>query len=245
MKSVYFDVLQQRIRDIRASQRSATEKIIEVVAESLDYDSKKLPAIIHRLVSVLCTKRNLERFANYLLYTVEAKTLGWKAAGNKEKAYGAWVMNDVERMAREFVIYNIYNRIPDDDQVFYYPSFNGMWVEYQGGEGPDSTVLLPQELKNYEHNYAVLRVIGMNRLIEACSDRRIGRTRPYDILAKLDHEVVDGMPGGVFSANPIIFGDDNENGYSFEFSHFEVDLEEPDPKYRTLYVVFRYITILS
>jgi hypothetical protein len=31
----------------------------------------------------------------------------------------------------------------------------------------------------------------------------------------------------------------------FEFSHFEVDLREPDSQYRTLYVVYRYDTTAS
>ena len=32
---------------------------------------------------------------------------------------------------------------------------------------------------------------------------------------------------------------------NFEFSHFEVDLREPDSQYRTLYVVYRYDTTAS
>ena len=31
----------------------------------------------------------------------------------------------------------------------------------------------------------------------------------------------------------------------FQFSHFEVDLREPDSQYRTLYVVYRYDTTVS
>ena len=31
----------------------------------------------------------------------------------------------------------------------------------------------------------------------------------------------------------------------FQFSHFEVDLREPDSQYRTLYIVYRYDTTVS
>ena len=244
MKSIYFDELQQRVRDIRSSQRSAMAKIADVIAEAMDYDSKKLSTIMMSIKHLLQTQENAERFANFLLYIVEARANGKEATGNKAKAYSAWVMSDVETLAKHFAICRIYKHDPGDDYLYRYPCYNGVWFAREGEE-PNSSVRLPQELQDCNKHYVVLRVQGMNRLIEHCSDPISGRPRPYDILARLDHLIVDCLPEGVFPANPLITAD-VESGqfdsshFPFKFSHFEVDMQEPDPDFRTLYVVYSY-----
>ncbi|MBQ7423918.1 MAG: hypothetical protein IJ604_05235 [Prevotella sp.] len=244
---IKFDELQQRVRSIRRNtHRNSTYKVDDVLRLAIDYNYEKSQDIWREIVLVLAPRYRVEPitehavrsfinwgvpFAHFLLLTVEA----W-ADNNK-----AWVMSDVVTIAKQFIL----ERDPGDAYIFKYPSYNGLWVEYQEGEGPDTTVLLPQELKEYNNNYLVLRVIGMNRLIETCSDPQPIRARPFDILNRLDREVINGMPGGVFPAHTVIFCDNDEHGFIFEFSHFEVDLQEPDPKFRTLYVVYRYDTIVS
>ena len=238
MKSIYFDELQKRVRDIRSSQRSAMAKITDVLAASIDYKQDELVPVIHRLRLILNMQQHVERFANFLLYTVEA----W--ANGKSGVLRAWTINDVEQLAKQFVINFNINRDLFDESIYQYPSYNGVCCAREGEE-PNSSVCLPQELQAYKKNYVVLRVQGMNRLIEHCSDPISGRPRPYDILAQLDHLIVDCLPEGVFPANPLITAD-VENAlfdfshFPFKFSHFEVDMQEPDPDFRTLYVVYSY-----
>lgn len=240
MKEDYFDYLLQRVHDIRSCERSAMAKIGDVIALSMDYDRGKLPLQLRKLRELLKFHDFAERFANYLLLVVEVRA----------KIKSAWTMSDIDQMVVDFVIRYLIARTPEDSLIFNYTCYNGQ--TFPGPFGVEGEVLdyfigLPPELQSYHHNYAVLRVIGMNRLIETCSSTRTGYgySRPYDILAKLDHKVLDGMPGGEFEAKPVIFPDGSEKGFVFEFSHFEVDMQEPDPDYRTLYVVYRYDTILS
>lgn len=233
MKAIYFDELRTRIRDIRSSERSALAKIADVMAESMDYDKTKMQALLHSIHDMFSLGKNLERFTNYLLLKMEAKA-------NRN---AAWVMGDIENLARKFVINIVYYANIDNSCIYRYPCFNGKWVQLHEGD-KEETVILPEDLKSYHHNYAVLRVINMDLLIESCSDiKQAGRARPYDILAQLDHQIVDGMLGGYFPAHPVILVDNIEKGFGFEFSHFEVDLQEPDPDFRTLYVVYRYSSI--
>lgn len=240
MKEDYFDYLLQKVRDIRSSERSAMAKIADTIALSVDYDSQKLPLLLRQMQELLKVQDFAERFANYLLLKVEGRAV----------SKSTWTMSDIDQMAVDFVIRYRIARIPEDNHIFNYTCFNGRAIPgpyHEECEGLDDFIGLPPELQSYHHNYAVLRVIGMNRLIETCSCTRtgFGYSRPYDILAKLDHKVVDGMPGGEFEANPVIFPDGSEKGFVFEFSHFEVDMQEPDPDFRTLYVVYRYDTIIS
>jgi hypothetical protein len=233
MKAIYFDELRTRIRDIRSSERSALAKIADVMAESMDYDKTKMQALLHSIHDMFSLGKNLERFTNYLLLKMEAKA-------NRN---AAWVMSDIENLARKFVINIVYYANIDNSCIYRYPCFNGKWVLLHEGD-KEETVILPKDLKSYHHNYAVLRVINMDLLIESCSDiKQADRARPYDILAQLDHQIVDGMPGGYFPTHPVILVDNIEKGFGFEFSHFEVDLQEPDPDFRTLYVVYRYSSI--
>ena len=239
MKENYFDYPLQKVRDIRSSERSAMAKIGDVIALSADYSTIKAPSLLRHIRDWLENDHNAERFANYLLLIAE----GW-AQNNK-----AWVMNDIEMEVREFAVRFLYKPIPEDGQIYCFTCFNGEWEGEHGDGlyGVDAIVRLPSELQSSHHNYAVLRVMEMNRLIETCSGIKAGSgyARPYDILAKLDHRVVGCMLAGKFPAIQVVFIDGSEKGFVFEFSHFEVDMQEPDPNFRTLYVVYRYDTIIS
>ncbi len=243
MQPIYFNELQQRVRDIRTSERSAMAKIADIIALSIDYDSNSITMTVtlKRIKEILRTQLNVERFANFLMFTAEARANGNEASGNKEKAYSAWVMSDVEWLARQFVVDLLYGYDPNEDYIFRYPSYNGVRFA-RDGEKHDSSVCLPQELQAYKKNYVVLRVRSMNRLIEHCSYPFPGYPRPYDILAQLDHLVIECLPEGVFPVNHRINARSGVflQEFKFMFSHFEVDLQEPDPNYRTLYVVYNY-----
>lgn len=244
-KSIYFNELQQRIRDIRASERSAIAKIADVIAEAMDYDAKKMPVLIKRITDFLQTRSNAERFANYLLLRTEAMSSGtFVAYINTPPCFSAWTMSDVEQWAKSYAVKLMYSHEPGNHLLFRYDSYNGVLTAREGEE-PNSSVRLPKELEAYKKNYCVLLVKDMLRLIERCSNISTDQTRPYDILAKLDRLVVECMPEGVFPANPVIDTGTEETSsvftrFQFAFSHFEVDMQEPDPDFRTLYVVYGY-----
>ena len=84
----------------------------------------------------------------------------------------------------------------------------------------------------------------MDRFIDTFCSRDTYYRRAYAILADLDKEVLESLETGEFnewvSVSYKDFGD-----AIFEFSHFEVDLREPDSQFRTLYVVYRYDTSVS
>ena len=85
-----------------------------------------------------------------------------------------------------------------------------------------------------------LKVSGVDTF---CSRNTYYR-RAYDILHELDKRVLEELEAGEFSSWIDI--EYKEGGWAFfEFSHFEVDLREPDSQYRTLYVVYRYDTTAS
>jgi hypothetical protein len=63
-------------------------------------------------------------------------------------------------------------------------------------------------------------------------------------LADLDKEILKCVDTGMFPSWVLIPYKDGGDAI-FQFSHFEIDLREPDEKYRTLYVVYRYDTIAS
>lgn len=239
MKEDYFDYQLQKVRDIRSSERSGMGKIADVIALSTDYSTTKLPLLLRQIRNWLENAHNAERFANYLLLISEV----WA------ECHQAWVMSDIEMKVKEFAVRFLYKPIPEDSQIYCYTCFNGIYNGEPGTDlyGIDGIVKLPPELHSNQYKYVVLRVMDMNRLIETCSGTRTdsGFARPYDILAKLDHVVVDCMPSGEFSSFEVVFIDGTENGFIFEFSHFEVDMQEPDPNFRTLYVVYRYDSTIS
>lgn len=239
MEKGYFVYLIQKLRDIRSSERSAMAKIGDIISLSIDYSTPKVPIQMRQIREWLENKQNVERFANYLLLMTEE----W-AQSNK-----AWVMSDIDKMVREFAVRFLYKPIPEDVQIYCYTCFNGEWEGEHGDGlyGIDGIVKLPPELQSNQYKYVVLRVMDMNRLIETCSAIKAGSgyARPYDILAELDHRVVGSMLAGKFPALQVVFIDGSEKGFVFEFSHFEVDMQEPDPKFRTLYVVYRYDSIVS
>ena len=90
----------------------------------------------------------------------------------------------------------------------------------------------------------ILKIEDMDRFIDTFCSRDTYYRRAYAILADLDKEVLESLEAGIFK--DWIWVDYKDFGDAmFEFSHFEVDLREPDSKYRTLYVVYRYDTTIS
>jgi hypothetical protein len=85
----------------------------------------------------------------------------------------------------------------------------------------------------------VLKIADMDRLVDTFCSRNTYYRRTYALLADLDKEVLECVDEGVFPLETMV--PYKEEGYAlFLFSHFEVDLNEPDERYRTLYVVYEF-----
>ena len=142
---------------------------------------------------------------------------------------------DIEVLAHEFLYDNSFKQ-----DVYDYPSFQGVYEEDdEGGQ-----VSLPEELQNFKGSSMVLKIEDMDRLIDTFCSRDTYYKRAYAILADLDKEVLDCVETGVFPQWILVPYKDGGDAM-FEFSHFECDLREPDEKYRTLYVVYRFDTTVS
>lgn len=223
--SRYFEELLMRIRDIRASERSAMQKITDVIASTADYDGVTTLRRFSGYVKQLGEQGTTERFANRLLLYAET------SAKMQKTLYG----KDIEELAHEFIYDNSFKQ-----DIYDYPSFQGVYEEDEDG----GQVSLPEELQNFKGSSMVLKIEDMDRLIDTFCSRDTYYKRAYAILADLDKEVLDCVETGVFP-QWILVPYKEEGDAMFEFSHFECDLREPDERYRTLYVVYRYDTTAS
>lgn len=224
-KSRYFEELLMRIRDIRSSERGAMQKITDVIVSAADYDGINSLRRFSGYIKQLGEQGATERFANRLLLYAET------SAKMQNILYG----KDIEELAHEFIYDNSFKQ-----DVYDYPSFQGVYEEDdEGGQ-----VSLPEELQNFKGGSMVLKIEDMDRLIDTFCSRNTYYKRAYAILADLDKEVLDCVETGVFP-QWILVPYKEEGDAMFEFSHFECDLREPDEKYRTLYVVYRYDTTAS
>ena len=101
-----------------------------------------------------------------------------------------------------------------------------------------------KELEGFKGGSMILKLEDMDRFIDTFCSRDTRYRRAYDILHELDKRVLESLEAGEFQAWIDIDYKDGGSAF-FEFSHFEVDLREPDSQYRTLYVVYRYDTTAS
>jgi hypothetical protein len=223
--SRYFDELLEKIRDIRASERNAMQKISDVIASTADYDGATSLRRFTGYAKQLGEQGATERFANRLLLYAEI------SAKMQKTLYG----KDIEVLAHEFIYNNSFKQ-----DIYDYPSYQGVYEEDAEG----GYVSLPDELQDFKGISMVLKIEDMDRLIDTFCSRNTYYKRAYTILADLDKEVLKCVEAGVFS-QWILIPYKEEGDAIFEFSHFECDLREPDEKYRTLYVVYRYDTTIS
>lgn len=223
----YFKELLERIRDIRSSERSAIAKIGDVLATAVDYNIKDAQSFLSRYAKALNSYQLETRFANLLMLRAESWAMNQKTM----------TMGDIEVLAHGFVHDSSYKQ-----DIYDNPSYQGGYVESE--EGIEPTVLLPQELKDFKGSNMVLKIEDLDRLIDTFSSLNTYYRRAYAILADLDKEIMGCMETGEFPS--WIDVEYKDFGFAmFEFSHFEVDLREPDATYRTLYVVYRYDTTVS
>ena len=214
-----------KVREIRASERSAMQIITDVIASSVDYDGVTSLRRFSNFANQLNERGITERFANRLLLYAET------SAKNLHALY----VKDIEVLAHRFIYDNSFKQ-----DIYDNPSYQGLYEEDENG----GFVRLPEELLNFKGSSMVLKIEDMDRLIDTFCSRNTYYRRAYAIMADLDKEMLKCVDSGKFPQ--WVYIDYKDGGCAvFEFSHFECDLREPDEKYRTLFVVYRYDTTAS
>lgn len=233
----YFDNLLARVRDIRASERTPKQKVTDIVSLAIDYDTENAPPLLSQLysrITALGTNGDL-RFANCMIMSVES----WA------KCHHPLTMKSIEEQLRYWLM-----DADNNQHIYEYPSFSGIYEEENAADEeemplvPETTVRLPKEIEGFRGTSMILKIEDMDRFVDTFCSRNTYYRRAYDILAELDKRVLEDLETGEFQEWIDI--EYKEGGWAFfEFSHFEVDLREPDSQYRTLYVVYRYDTTAS
>jgi hypothetical protein len=232
----YFDDLLAKIREIRASEKTPKQKVTDIVSLAIDYDTENATPLLSQLysrITALGTNGDL-RFANCMIMSVES----WA------ECHHNLTMKSIEEQQRYWLM-----DADNNQHIYEYPSFSGIYDDEDVDEEemplvPETTVRLPKELEGFKGGSMILKLEDMDRFIDTFCSRNTYYRRAYDILHELDKRVLESLEAGDFQTWIDI---DYKDGGSvfFEFSHFEVDLREPDSQYRTLYVVYRYDTTAS
>ena len=238
----YYEKLLARIREIRASEKTPRQKVADIVKCAIDYDAEDariLLSLLYSRMAALGPNGDL-RFANCMIMHVEH----WA------ECHFPLTMKDFETNQRDWLM-----DADNNQHIYEFPSFCGNYEEEDVDEEnneddedqgfvPETYVTLPKELEGFKGGSMILKIEDMDRLIDTFCSRNTYYRRAYAILADLDKEVLESLEEGVFK--DWIWIDYKEFGDAmFQFSHFEVDLREPDSQYRTLYVVYRYDTTVS
>ena len=215
----YFDDLLTKIREIRASERTPRQKVADIISLAMDYDKEgavPLLSLLNSRMTALGTNGDL-RFANCMIMSVER----WA------ECHHPLTMKSIEEQQRYWLM-----DADNNQHIYEYPSFSGIYEDDE--EEEDS--LVPETM--------VSLIEDMDRFIDTFCSRNTYYRRAYDILAELDKQVLESLEEGAFPQWTDV--EYKDGGWAnFEFSHFEVDLREPDSQYRTLYVVYRYDTTAS
>lgn len=233
--SRYFERVLQKIRKIRASEMPPLMKVEALLHCTVDYKKEEAEGFLKQLIEVLLETCLVDggRIINLMLLYAERRV----CSGFRLKMTDFWVGLD------EWVL-----EISNNLQLYNYPCFRGVY-DYDFHEDEfdewDANVALPPELEDYKYTDSmVLRVIDGDWLIDVFNSSTPDCRRAYDVLADLDKRVLVSLKTGVFKEwihIPYSVG----GVAMFQFSHFEVNLSEPDPQFRTLYVVYRYDTSAS
>ena len=225
MNDQFFEAALQKIREIRRSKRSTTQKLGDTLNHLVVVQEKDLVEWLNKYQKMLGQPEYMERFTNLLMLRAEVWMQHRKLVS----------MSDIEQLSEEFSTGESYKQ-----DIYNFPSFQGDFEEDEDG-GQSS---LPEELKDFKGSSMVLKIEDIDRFMDTFCSRDTYYRRAYAILAELDKQVLECVEDDVFPEWTLIpYKDDGDA--IFQFSHFEVDLREPDEKYRTLYVVYRYDTTVS
>lgn len=230
----YYDSLLAKIREIRASEKPPRQKVVDILKCAPDYDADeagRMMDVLNEKMTGLGKNGDL-RFANCMIMWAE----GW-AENNR-----AMTLEDIKKLTRQWL-----TDADNNQHIYEFPSFTGDYVEADAEDEShvsDRSVRLPEGLAGFKGHHMVLRIEDMDRFIDTFCDRNTYYRRAYAMLAELDEKVMESLEAGLFD-DWILIPYKDWGDAMFQFSHFEVDLREPDSQYRTLYVVYRYDTTVS
>ena len=212
----YFDDLLTKIREIRASERTPRQKVADIISLAMDYDKEgavPLLSLLNSRMTALGTNGDLR--------------LRWA------ECHHPLTMKSIEEQQRYWLM-----DADNNQHIYEYPSFSGIYEDDEEEEDslvPETMVSLPKELEGFKGGSMILKIEDMDRFIDTFCSRNTYYRRAYDILAELDKQVLESLEEGAFPQWTDV--EYKDGGWAnFEFSHFEVDLREPDSQYRTLYV---------
>ena len=225
----YFDIELLRIRNIRDRERSPKRKIINLLEIASDFDEKDSIGDLRETVNELnqLDDDGLERMFNYLCLVSEVYA-------------SEHILMRVKNLCN--IIRESVNDMAKNPDLYNYTCYRGKYEKDENGD--PVSVSLPQELEGYRCRHMILKIMDMDKVIDTFSERDTSHRRAYQILADLDELVLESLERNKFQTWELVsYSCDGEA--MFEFSHFEVNTNEPDKKYRTLYVVYRYDSTVS
>ncbi len=223
----YFDELLEKLRDIRSSNRRSGQRVADILALTADYDGDNTVNYFAPYVQQLDELSFMERFANMLQMKAEAFA----------KSRIELEVNDIVGWADDFFC-------ADHRTANTFKSQCYAGDEVCDEEGAIISYLLPEELKTSHIKYIVLKIDNIDYFVDVFSEINNHDKRAYKILAELDKEVILCVDNKKFPNTVFIPYNENADAL-FGFSHFEMDMSEPEADYRTLYVVYSYFYSVS
>ena len=229
----YYDSLLAKIREIRASEKPPRQKVADILKCAPDYDADEASCMMDVLNEKMTElgKNGDLRFANCMIMWAEGR------AGSNSPM----TLVDIKKLSNGWLM-----DADNNQHIYEFPSFSGDYEESDPDEDghSDTYVRLPEALADFKGRNMVLRIEDMDRFIDTFCDRNTYYRRAYAMLAELDEKVMESLEAGLFD-DWIFIAYKDWGDAMFQFSHFEVDLREPDSQFRTLYVVYRYDTTVS
>ncbi len=223
----YYELLRQKIRDIRQSEMTARKKIKELIDTAVDYDAERDADKMSEALQTMSLMDNvrLMRMFNALSMLVE-ESLRYKH------------LTTLDTFCRRVEELSLHvNRYP---LAYLYTCYAADYdeEEWEKNENEEPMVSLPEELLHKKFYRIILRVLDADYILETFPWGHRYNISGYDILAKLEKEVM-GYEDGLFPSMPMV-PYNSESDVVFEFSHFEINTEDPDASYHTLYVFYQF-----
>lgn len=225
----YYDELLAKIRKIRSSERMPRQKITDLLRTAKDFDDSDPTGCLSEAVNNMSQLDNdgLLRMFNCLCLFVDSQAKSHLSLSVKD--------------ACDYIARNVVDVATNPD-IYTFTCYSGVY-EYDEDDNPIS-VSLPKELEGSKGHNMILKIMDMDRFIDTFSSRDTYYRRAFPILAELDERVLDSLECNQFETWELVSYKEDGDAM-FEFSHFEVNTNEPDNNYRTLYVVYRYDTTIS
>ena len=225
----YYDNLLTRIREIQKSEMAPRRKIKELLSLSSDYDETDPTGVLSDAVSKMSRLDDYGVLRMFNFLSLQAVSFA--------RHHHPMSVQDISNYIAQNVI-----DIATNPDIYTYTCYFGEY-ELDEDDNPIS-VSLPKELEDFKGRNMILKILDMDRLIDTFSSRDTYYRRAFPILAELDGRVLESLECNHFETWELVSYKD-EGDAMFEFSHFEVNTNEPDDDFRTLYVVYRYDTTVS